>query len=102
MPESQEGGSGHHIWARRNFLGVAGWGAVLGAYGLGFAACVRLAFPRVLFEPMTSFKAGYPTEYSVGEVSTKWIADQRVWIVREPWGLYAVLAVNMGDGMAQV
>ena len=93
MPESQEGGSGHHIWARRNFLGVAGWGAILGAITGGFAACVRLAFPRVLFEPPTLFKAGYPSEYTVGEVSTKWIPSQRVWIIREDTGFYAILAV---------
>jgi cytochrome b6-f complex iron-sulfur subunit len=93
VPESQDGGSGHHIWSRRNFLGVAGWGAILGALNAGFAACIRLAFPRVLFEPPTMFKAGYPTEYAVGEVSTKWITAQRVWLVRESWGFYAILAV---------
>ncbi len=93
MAESQEGGSGHHIWARRNFLGVAGWLAVLSSIGAGFAACIRLAFPRVLFEPPTRFKAGYPLDYRVDEISSKWIPSQRVWIVRQPWGFVAILAV---------
>lgn len=93
MPESQEGGSGHHIYARRNFLGAAGWLGVLGSIGAGFLACVRLAFPRVLFEPQAQFKAGYPQDYTVGDVSTKWIPEQRVWVVREKEGFYAILAV---------
>jgi cytochrome b6-f complex iron-sulfur subunit len=50
-------------------------------------------FPRVLFEPSPIFKAGYPGEYSVGEVSEKFKPTQRVWIVREEEGFYALLAV---------
>jgi cytochrome b6-f complex iron-sulfur subunit len=50
-------------------------------------------FPRVLFEPPTSFKAGYPWEYTVGEVSERFKDTQRVWIIREEDGFYALLAV---------
>jgi cytochrome b6-f complex iron-sulfur subunit len=93
MPESQEGGSGQHIYARRNILGLGGWLAILGSVAAGFGACIRIAFPRVLFEPPTLFKAGDPTDYLVNQVSSKWIPSQRVWIVRERWGFFAILAV---------
>jgi cytochrome b6-f complex iron-sulfur subunit len=46
----------------------------------------------VLFEPSPIFKAGKPEDYTVGEVSTKWVKDERVWIVRESEGIYAILA----------
>ncbi|MBI2880056.1 MAG: Rieske 2Fe-2S domain-containing protein [Candidatus Tectomicrobia bacterium] len=50
-------------------------------------------FPRVLFEPSTSFEAGRPEDYVVGEVSEKFKQTKRVWIVREKEGFYALLAV---------
>ncbi|MBI4534473.1 MAG: Rieske 2Fe-2S domain-containing protein [Candidatus Melainabacteria bacterium] len=49
-------------------------------------------FPKVLFEPSNTFKAGYPWEYSVGAVDSRWIRDQRCWIIREPTGIYALSA----------
>ena len=38
------------------------------------------------------FKAGNPEDYTVGEVSSKWVGEQRVWVVREGDKLYAILA----------
>src|SRR5213082_2160150 len=64
IPESQ---SGNSIWARRDLLSLAAWGAILTCFAASGLAILRMLFPRVLFEPPTSFKAGYPTEYSVGE-----------------------------------
>src|ERR1700704_5669393 len=93
MANLQEGGSGEHIWSRRNLLSVAGWMAILGALQAGAVAMVALLFPRVLFEPPTSFKAGQPTDFTVGEVSERFMKDQRVWIVREDTGFYALLGV---------
>jgi len=58
---------------------------------LGF---VRYMFPRVLFEPPSSFKAGSPEEYAVGVVNEKFKKDYRVWIVRKEDGnFYALLAI---------
>jgi cytochrome b6-f complex iron-sulfur subunit len=91
--ELREGASGEHIWSRRNFLGVGGWLWLLGSLIAGLAAMVRMSFPRVLFEPPTKFKAGLPSEYLVDEVSEKWVPSQRVWIIRESWGFYAILAI---------
>src|SRR2546427_8441293 len=79
IPEAE---SGNFIWSRRDILSLAGWGAILTCFAAAGGAILRLLFPRVLFEPPTSFKAGYPTEYTVGDVSEKWMKSQRVWIVR--------------------
>lgn len=80
------------LWSRRDFLGRLNWmgfGAFSTLFLLGF---VRSAFPRVLFKPPTTFKAGFPDEYTVGEVSERFKKDQRVWIVRESDGFYALFA----------
>src|SRR5437763_508231 len=43
-------------------------------------------------QPPSSFKAGFPSDYTVGEVSDKFKQDYRVWIVREDEGFYALFA----------
>ncbi|MGQ0505045.1 MAG: ubiquinol-cytochrome c reductase iron-sulfur subunit [Myxococcaceae bacterium] len=93
MANLQDGGSGEHIWSRRNLLGVGGWLAIIGALHAGAAALVALLFPRVLFEPPTAFKAGKPGVFTVGEVNESFMKSQRVWIVREDSGFYALLGV---------
>jgi len=80
------------IWSRRDFFSRLGWGGfgLFGAFSLlGF---LRSAFPRVLFQPPATFKAGLASDYAVGEVSEKYKQEQRVWIVREEEGIYAVFA----------
>jgi len=80
------------LWSRRDFLGRLNW-AAFGAFStiflLGF---VRSAFPRVLFKPPSTFKAGTPEEYTIGEVSERFKKEHRVWIVREAAGFYALFA----------
>ena len=85
--------SDNKIWYRRDFASLGAWAAILGCFSAAGAAIVRLLFPRVLFEPPTSFKAGYPAEYIVGEVSEKWMKSQRVWIVRTEKEIYALLGI---------
>lgn len=80
------------LWSRRDFFGRLSWGGFGLVSLVGLLAFVRSAFPRVLFVPPSTFKAGYPNDYPVGEVSEKYRSDQRVWIVREPQGFYAVFA----------
>jgi len=80
------------IWSRRDFFSRLGWGGfgLFSAFSLlGF---LRSAFPRVLFQPPATFKAGLASDYAVGEVSEKYKQEQRVWIVREEEGIYAVFA----------
>jgi cytochrome b6-f complex iron-sulfur subunit len=81
------------IWCRRDIVSYGAWGAILGCLAATVGAIVRLLFPRVLFEPPTTFKAGYPAEYIVGEVSEKWMKSQRVWIVRTEKEIYALLGI---------
>jgi cytochrome b6-f complex iron-sulfur subunit len=80
------------IWSRRDFFTRLGWGGFGIFGGLSLLAFVRSAFPRVLFQPPSTFKAGFPSDYAPGEVSEKYKQDQRVWIVREEAGIYAVFA----------
>ena len=80
------------LWSRRDFMGRLGWGA-FGTFSLvtllGF---MRSAFPRVLFQPPTTFKAGFPKDFTVGEISEKFKKDYRVWIIRSEEGFYALFA----------
>ncbi len=85
--------SGDTLWSRRDFFSLAGWAGFMASLGLSGAFFTRLLFPRVLFEPSPVFKAGRPGDYTLGEVSTKWVKDQRVWIVREEAGIYAIFAL---------
>src|SRR5258708_14057876 len=71
-----------HIWSRRNFVGLAAWGTVLGSLGAGTVAFGRFMYPRVLYEPNTVVKLGKPSEYIVNTVSEKWIKEHRLWLVR--------------------
>ena len=77
---------------RRRFLRRLTWGGMLTFLGGWAISAARFFFPRTLFEPSTVFKAGFPGEYTVGRVETKYQQSQRVWIVREADGFYAILA----------
>jgi cytochrome b6-f complex iron-sulfur subunit len=81
---------------RRTFMKLAlpvGWIAFSAACASSLVATARFLFPNVLFEPPQSFKAGFPGEYNVGEVDTRWKDAFGVWIVREADGFYALIAV---------
>lgn len=80
------------LWSRRDFLGRLGWGGFTVFTTISLLAFLRSAFPRVLFTPPSTFKAGLPNEYTVGEVSERFKQDQRVWIIREADGFYALFA----------
>ncbi len=91
--KKKEEGPQDTLWSRRDFFSLAGWAGFAVSMGLSAIYFTRLLFPRVLFEPSPVFKAGKPADYTVGEVSTKWVKDQRVWIVRDTEGIYAILAL---------
>ncbi|HYC01326.1 MAG TPA: Rieske 2Fe-2S domain-containing protein [Candidatus Limnocylindrales bacterium] len=80
------------LWSRRDFFGRMGWMGFGLVSTVALLAAVRSAFPRVLFTPDTTFKAGTLDEYPIGEVSEKFKKDYRVWIVREAEGIYALFA----------
>jgi cytochrome b6-f complex iron-sulfur subunit len=81
------------IWCRRDVGSLLASLGVVGCLGGSVAAVVRMLFPRVLFEPPTAFRAGFPAEYLVGEVSERWMKAQGVWIVRTEREIFALLAV---------
>ena len=66
--------------SRRKFFKYLGWGIFTGALGLCFGAgLVRYLYPRVLYEPSSVFKAGFPAQYPPGSVSEKY--------KKEPFGV---------------
>ncbi|MFM7141856.1 MAG: ubiquinol-cytochrome c reductase iron-sulfur subunit [Alphaproteobacteria bacterium] len=80
------------LWSRRDFMGRLGW-VLFGGFSLvTLLSALRSAFPRVLFLPPSTFKAGFPKDFAVGAVSDKFTKDYRVWIVRETDGFYALWA----------
>lgn len=48
-----------------------------------FIAFFRFFLPRVLFEPATVFKIGYPADYALG-IDEKWLQKYRIWVDRTP------------------
>lgn len=88
---AERGGPSAELTRRQMFkrVGWLGFGGFMAFLGGCFG---RFFFPRVLFEPPAKFKAGYPHEYTVGEVSTKYKDTNRTWIVREATGFYAIFA----------
>ncbi|MFC1491293.1 ubiquinol-cytochrome c reductase iron-sulfur subunit [Nitrospinota bacterium] len=78
---------------RRRFMSWTAWFSVLGSLGVALVGFLRFLFPRVLFEPLTNFKAGPPSDYAIGSVDTRYVNAQRVWIIREENGFYALSAI---------
>lgn len=75
---------------RRGFLWL-GWSALVAFFSSGAAATARFFFPNVIYEPSQKFNAGPAASYDVG-VSTRWLNEQRVWVVRTEKGFYALWA----------
>jgi cytochrome b6-f complex iron-sulfur subunit len=78
---------------RRRFLAFVGWGSFAAFWGSIVLATLRFFFPRILYEPSPRFQAGKPADYQVGEVSTRFKEAQRVWMIRNADGLYALSAI---------
>ncbi len=81
------------LWSRRGFFFLAGGGGGGTGAGGGVLGFGGLLSPRVLWEPLAVFKAGLPEEYPIGTVSERWKQEERVWIVHEPDGFYALSAI---------
>src|SRR3569832_460303 len=72
---------------RGDFLWL-GWSALAAFFATTAAAGARFFFPNVIYEPSQKFNAGPASSYDIG-VSTKWLNEQRMWIIRNPSGIYA-------------
>src|SRR2546429_203658 len=53
------------------WLGVA-WATFTATMGIASAATARFMYPNVLFEPPSSFKAGFPEDYAPQKVDERW------------------------------
>jgi cytochrome b6-f complex iron-sulfur subunit len=78
----------NEINRRRRRLVWAAVGAFLGAWFLAF---FRFFLPRTLFEPNTTFKIGYPSDYALG-VDTKFQQKFRIWVDRTPDRIFVIYA----------
>ena len=76
--------------SRRSFLKL-GWAAFLGFLASSAGATLKFIFPNVLYEPPQTFNAGRPEDYAEG-VSLRWTKEQRVWMIRDSQGIYAMWA----------
>ncbi len=91
---------------RREFvsrgLAVSGWGAFAAVLGTGAIETVSFFFPRVLFQPPTTFRIGTPEAfvgssegadiYGVVLVDEHWKPTHRFFVVRERDRVYALSA----------
>ncbi|HHT9125520.1 MAG TPA: ubiquinol-cytochrome c reductase iron-sulfur subunit [Candidatus Brocadiia bacterium] len=80
------------ILDRRRVLRWIGWGWMWLFITAVFGSAARFFFPRVLFEPPTKLKVGYPSDYTIGTVSEKYMQKYRIWVVREVDRLYVIEA----------
>ena len=80
---------------RRGFVGwlALGWTAFVAASAQMTVALVRFMFPNVLFEPPSSFNIGFPEEFEIGKVDTKFKAQHGIWVVRNEEGIYILSTV---------
>ena len=72
------------IMRRRKFA----WTCVFGFLGANLLMTLRFFFPRILFEPKTSFKIGYPSDFGFG-VDTRFQQKHRIWVE----GVFVIFAV---------
>ena len=78
---------------RRTAILATGW-AICTAGILGMVgAMTRFLVPNVLYEPPQEFKAGFPAEYAIDAVDTRYKAANGVWIIRESAGFYVLSTV---------
>ncbi len=78
--------------SRRGFLGWLISGIIFLCVSLASssAAIVRYFFPNVLYEPDRRFKMGKPNDYMMGP---NFIEDKRIFIFKQPEGIFCVSAV---------
>ena len=77
------------VSARRRRFVMA---AVLGTLGVNFLMFLRFFFPRALYEPKTTFRIGYPSDFGFG-VDTKFQNAHRIWVVRNTEGIFVISAI---------
>lgn len=82
ISQESKGGGTEEFTQRRKLLKRLGWGGVLGFLGINSLAFLRFFYPRVLFEPPTKFKVGFPADYPPGQVNSQYQKEFGTWIIR--------------------
>src|SRR6185436_4196203 len=82
--------AGGKLIPRRSMISwmTLAWAAFSASMLAAATATGRFMFPNVLFEPPSSFKAGFPNEIQVGQVDERF-KSRGVWLVRasfDQWG----------------
>ena len=97
LPDAEVGVDGVTRRSTLKWMALA-WVGFAAATAAGLTASIRFMFPNVLFEPPSSFKAGFPADYQVGEVDERWKEKFGIWIVRNTDSIYALVAtcVHLG------
>jgi cytochrome b6-f complex iron-sulfur subunit len=67
------------------------WASVAGFLTTCFLMFVRFFLPRAIFEPSSTFKIGFPGDYSLG-VDTKYQQMYRIWVDKTSDRLFVVYA----------
>ncbi len=75
-----------------NWLALA-WTFFTASAAAGMTAMGRFMFPNVLNEPPSTFKVGFPSDFAIGVVDTRFKEKYRVWIVRNEEGMYALSSI---------
>ena len=70
------------LTGRRKLLNRLGWAGVIGFLFINTLAFLRFFYPRVLFEPPTKFKVGFPSDFPPGEVNSEFQKEFGTWIIR--------------------
>lgn len=67
------------------------WASIAGFLLYCFLSFVRFFLPRAIFEPSSTFKIGFPGDYSLG-VDTKYQQQYRIWVDKTSDRLFVVYA----------
>src|SRR5437667_11712212 len=86
--KTEENDEGKVTARRRKFV----MAAVLGSLTVNLLMFLRFFFPRALYEPKTTFRIGYPSDFGFG-VDTKFQNAHRIWVVRNTEGIFVISAI---------
>lgn len=87
---------------RRDFLGKFAVGSLVGAGTMAFLGVIQLPLPKVLNEPPSKFKIGWPSDFQLNTYKT--IPGKNVFVLRDREGFRALSAVctHLGCIVSQV
>lgn len=76
---------------RRDFLGKLAVGSLVGAGAMAFAGVIQLPLPKVLNEPPSVFKIGFPSDFPLN--TYKLISEKNIFVLHNEEGIRALSAI---------